>query len=679
MRLLNSVLILVALWLLSASALAENNVRPLQYDDVFLLEFASDPAPAPNGQTIVFVRNWMDRMQDRRRSTLWTVNADGSNLQALTSKEQNASQPVWSPDGSRIAYVADGQIHMYWVESGRQAQISHLQQGPGNLTWSPDGRWIAFSMFEPQRRANPVSLPGRPDGANWAEAPVFIEDMNYRADGRGYLPSGYRHIYMMPAEGGTPIKLTSGDFDHGGSMSFSADGKSLFFSANLYEDWKSQPINSEIFRLDIESRKLTQLTDRDGPDHSPVVSPDGRMIAFAGVDDRRLAHQNHGLYVMNIDGSNVRALTADLDQHIRDFKWTSDSRGLYIYYDAKGKGTLAHQPLRGDRRELTDEVGGLAYSRPYSGGDFAVLADDRVVFTQASTQRPAELAVLSQPRRSVRINMITDLNRDLLMKRDIGQVEEFWYESSVDEKPIHGWIIYPPGFDESKTYPLILEIHGGPHTAYGPYFAMELQLMAAQGYVVLYTNPRGSTSYGEDFANLIHHNYPSHDHDDLMDGVDSVVARGFINEDELFITGGSGGGVLTTWAIGHTDRFAAAAAINPVINWYSFVLSADMYNYFTQYWFPALPWDDPEHYLKHSPISYVGNVTTPTLLFTGESDHRTPISETEQYYQALQLRGIDTAMVRIPGASHALHTRPSNHMAKPAYVIYWFDKYRSKQ
>nr|WP_228517543.1 S9 family peptidase [Aliidiomarina indica] len=672
-------MILVALWLLSASALAENNVRPLQYDDVFLLEFASDPAPAPNGQTIVFVRNWMDRMQDRRRSTLWTVNADGSNLQALTSKEQNASQPVWSPDGSRIAYVADGQIHMYWVESGRQAQISHLQQGPGNLTWSPDGRWIAFSMFEPQRRANPVSLPGRPDGANWAEAPVFIEDMNYRADGRGYLPSGYRHIYMMPAEGGTPIKLTSGDFDHGGSMSFSADGKSLFFSANLYEDWKSQPINSEIFRLDIESRKLTQLTDRDGPDHSPVVSPDGRMIAFAGVDDRRLAHQNHGLYVMNIDGSNVRALTADLDQHIRDFKWTSDSRGLYIYYDAKGKGTLAHQPLRGDRRELTDEVGGLAYSRPYSGGDFAVLADDRVVFTQASTQRPAELAVLSQPRRSVRINMITDLNRDLLMKRDIGQVEEFWYESSVDEKPIHGWIIYPPGFDESKTYPLILEIHGGPHTAYGPYFAMELQLMAAQGYVVLYTNPRGSTSYGEDFANLIHHNYPSHDHDDLMDGVDSVVARGFINEDELFITGGSGGGVLTTWAIGHTDRFAAAAAINPVINWYSFVLSADMYNYFTQYWFPALPWDDPEHYLKHSPISYVGNVTTPTLLFTGESDHRTPISETEQYYQALQLRGIDTAMVRIPGASHALHTRPSNHMAKPAYVIYWFDKYRSKQ
>ncbi|MDP4945096.1 MAG: prolyl oligopeptidase family serine peptidase, partial [Alishewanella sp.] len=233
-------------------------------------------------------------------------------------------------------------------------------------------------------------------------------------------------------------------------------------------------------------------------------------------------------------------------------------------------------------------------------------------------------------------------------------------------------------FDASKKYPLILEIHGGPHTAYGPYFTMELQLLASQGYVVLYTNPRGSTSYGEDFANLIHHNYPSHDFNDLMDGIDQVVARGFIDERELFVTGGSGGGVLTTWSIAHTKRFAAAVAVNPVINWYSFVLNADMYSYFSQYWFPSLPWEDPEHYLKYSPIQHVGKVETPTMLLTGESDFRTPISETEQYYQALQLRGVETAMVRIPGASHAIHTRPSNMMAKPAYIIYWFEKHRQK-
>lgn len=658
-----------------AAQSAESGKTPLQYDDVFLLEYASSPAPRPSSEEIVFVRTWMDRQSDRRRSRLWTVNADGSQLQPLTPQEQNAQQPVWSPMGDRLAYVADGQIHMHWASSGRSGQISHLQHGPSSLTWSPDGQWLAFVMFTPEKRPAPVSLPGKPEGAEWAEAPIYLDSRQYRADGAGYLPAGYRHIYIMPAEGGTPIQLTSGDFHHGGSLSWARDGSALYFSANRRADEHKQPLNSEVYRLHVETREITALTDRYGPDSNPQVSPNGEWIAYTGVDDRKLAQQNQSLYIMRTDGSGVRSLSADLDQHIASFEWAPNSQGVFIAYDAQGKGNIAYQPLQGDLQVLTDDMGGVAYSRPYTGGQFAVVSDNRLVYTQASTEYPAELAVL-------RVNSspttITQLNRDLVAKREIGRVEEIWYPSSVDERDIHGWIIYPPGFDENQEYPLILEIHGGPHAAYGPYFAMELQLMAAQGYVVLYTNPRGSTSYGEDFANLIHHNYPSHDYNDLMDGVDAVIAKGFINEDELFITGGSGGGVLTTWSIGHTDRFRAAAAVNPVINWYSFALNADMYNYFSQYWFPDLPWENPEHYLKHSPISYVGNVTTPTLLFTGEADHRTPISETEQYYQALQLRGIDTAMVRVPGASHALHTRPSNHMAKPAYVIYWFEKYREK-
>lgn len=672
---LYSATVAVATLTVAASAWAETSRPALQYDDVFLLEFASDPAPRPQSAGIVFVRNWMDRQTDRRRSRLWQMQEDGSQLQPLTPLEQNASQPVWSPDGSRLAYNADGQLHMYWADSGRSGQLSQLPSSPNNVSWSPDGEWLAFIMFTPEQRSAPVSLPGKPPGATWAEAPIYIDSRQYRADGAGYLPAGYRHIYLMAADGGTPIQLTSGAYHHSGPLSWAPDGSALYFSANRREDEHKQPLNSEIYRLDIESRAITQLTDRYGPDNNPRLSPNGEWIAFTGVDDRKLAHQNHGLYVMRRDGSGVRSLTADLDQHISGFEWAPNGNGLFINYDDRGAGKIAYQPLQGERRVLTDDLGGLAYSRPYSGGQFAVLDNQRVVYTQASTQRPAELAVVTMNGTG---SQLTHLNRDLLRKRAPGKVEEIWYSSSVDNRDIHGWIIYPPNFDASKKYPLILEIHGGPHTAYGPYFAMELQLMAAQGYVVLYTNPRGSTSYGEDFANLIHHNYPSHDYDDLMDGVDAVIAKGFINEDELFITGGSGGGVLTTWSIGHTDRFRAAAAINPVINWYSFVLNADMYNYFSQYWFPDLPWENPEHYLKHSPISYVGNVNTPTLLFTGEADHRTPISETEQYYQALQLRGVDTAMVRVPGASHALHTRPSNHMAKPAYVIYWFEKYRNK-
>src|SRR5690554_39973 len=651
---------------------SSTNINPLQFDDVFELEFAADPQPSPNGKQIVFVRNWMDRTTDRRRSSLWIMDTDGSNLQALTDRDIDAYSPRWSPSGDRIAFLSGGQIHMLWVDSGRTAQLSTTNNSPGNLSWSPNGEWLAFSMFTPKAQTAPVNLPGKPAGASWAEPAKYIDSMNYRADGAGYLAPGYQQLYIMSAQGGSVRQLTDGDFNQGGQVAWHPTGEALFFSANRHENWQDQPLNSEIFKLDIASLELTQLTDRVGPDSQPKVSPNGRLIAYVGFDDRRLSNQDNRLYVMDLDGSNSRALTADLDRGISGFEWQANSRGLIISYDDKGSGVLAEQSLRGSRKLLANDVGGLSYSRPYSGGQFALGAKDHVFYTQSSTQHPAELAVAV----GNKTQTLTQLNQDFVANRTIGEVEEIWYTSSVDEKKIQGWVMYPPGFDATKQYPLILEIHGGPHTAYGPVFAMELQLMAAQGYVVLYTNPRGSTSYGEDFANEIHHNYPSYDFNDLMDGVDAVLERGFVNEKELFITGGSGGGVLTTWSIGHTDRFAAAVAVNPVINWYSFVLSADMYNYFTQYWFPGLPWDMPEHYMKHSPISYVGNVTTPTMLFTGESDHRTPISETEQYYQALQLRGIESAMVRVPGASHALHTRPSNLMAKPAYVTYWFNKYR---
>ncbi len=659
--------------LFTAQGLA-TTAKPLQYDDVFELEFVSDPQPDAKGEQIVFVRNWMDRQTDRRRMTLWLSSADGKTLQALTDKDINASSPRWAPEQNRLAYIANGQIHVKWLDSGRSSQLGQLPQSPANLSWSPDGKWLAFTMFTPKPVKPPVALPGKPEKADWAQAPVYIDTKQYRADGAGYLKAGYQHIYIMPADGGSAIQLTEGDFNHGGALSWAKDSQALYFSANRHANWQAQPVNSEIFQLTLSDRKLTQLTDRNGPDARPALSPDGKLIAYLGYDDRKLAHQANRLYVMNADGSNIRNLTEDLDRAIGDFQWLANSKALYISYDNEGKGILAEQPLSGKRTVLAEDLGGGSYSRPYSGGQFAASANGVIAYTQMNTQRPAELAVIAKRKK----HTLTDLNADLLFARDIGKVEEFWYSSSVDQRKLQGWIMYPPQFDAAKKYPLILEIHGGPHTAYGPHFAMELQLMAAQGYVVLYTNPRGSTSYGEDFANLIHHNYPSQDFNDLMDGVDTVLAKGFINDKELFITGGSGGGVLTTWSIAHTDRFAAAVAVNPVINWFSFVLNADMYSYFSQYWFPGLPWDIPEHYLKHSPIAHVGKVKTPTMLFTGEADHRTPISETEQYYQALQLRGIDTAMVRVPGASHALHTRPSNMMAKPAYIIHWFDKYRQK-
>jgi len=663
--------------LLAHAALHAAPPVPLALDDVFDLEVAGDPRPSPDGKQIVFERIWMDRQADRARPGLWIMNADGSQLQPLTSRERSASSPRWSPDGDRIAYVSGGQIWMRWLDSGREAQIADLDRSASDLVFSPDGDTLAFVMLTPDPQALPVKLPGRPEGADWAPDPVYIDRLFYRADGAGYLERGFRQIYTLPAMGGSPSQRTDGPYHHG-DISWTPEGDALLLTANRSGNAEREPMRQDIYRLDLTSGTLEQLNARPGPHSSPQISPDGRYLAWLGFEDRVLSHQSNRLHVQALDSGEISNLTEELDRGIRAYDWSPDSRSLLISYDSEGDRLIARQRLNGRRDVLTEALGGTSYGRPYSGGDFAISDSGLIAFTHASSSRPAEVAVIDRNE----VSVLTALNDDFLANHQLGEVEMFWYESSVDQRPIQGWIVYPPGVDQDsdsdRPWPLILEIHGGPHTTYGPGFAMELQLMAAKGYVVLYTNPRGSTSYGEDFANLIHHDYPSEDYNDLIDGVDALIERGIADPDRLYVTGGSGGGVLTAWTVGKTDRFAAAVSVKPVINWYSFVLSADGYSYFTQYWFPGPPWEHLDHYMARSPISLVGNVSTPTMLMTGEDDYRTPISETEQYYQALQLRGIDTAMVRIPEASHSIYRRPSNLMAKVGYILHWFEQYPAR-
>lgn len=649
-----------------------------QLENIFDLEYASSPTIHPSGDYSVFVRQSMDINHDRKVGSLWKIFPNGD-LRPLTGATGSESQPVWSPDGKRLAFVSTAtgspQIHVYWVDSGQSAALTSLTQAPGNLTWSPNGKQIAFTMFKPEASPAPVSLPGKPAGAEWTAAPKYVDKDNYRFDGGGYARDGYQQIYVVSSQGGTPRQITSGKYNSGGQLTWSADGSSIIFSANRRDDAFRQPTNSELYRVAVSSGDIQAITDRKGPDHSPAVSPNGKYIAYLGNDDTGTSFQTTHLYVMNADGSNARVLTGDLDRGVSSFEWDADSAGIYFNYDDHGVGYLSRVDLDGDRQQLTDHVGGLSYSRPYGGGDFSVADNDTVLYTIANTQRPADLAVW----KGNNVKQVTRLNDDALGHKQLAKVEEITYKSSVDGRDLQGWIAYPPNFDADKDYPLMLEIHGGPHTNYGERFAAEIQLYAAAGYVVFYANPRGSTSYGEEFANTIDKNYPSHDYDDLMDGVDAVIDKGFVDEDQLYVTGGSGGGVLTAWIVGHTDRFRAAVVAKPVINWYSFVLTADMYNYFYQYWFPGLPWDNLEHYMKYSPISYVGNVTTPTMLLTGENDYRTPISETEQYYQALKLAGVETAMVRIQDSGHGIYARPSNLMNKVAYILHWFEQHKGDQ
>jgi len=644
--------------------------------DIFELEYASDPQISPDGRRVVYVRKSNDIMTDSTRSNLWIVDSDGGNHRPLLSGRDNYTSPRWSPDGSRLAYLSDRegsqQLYVRWMDTGQTALVTNLQKSPQALTWAPDGSSLAFSMQVPAKSEPFAKPPEKPEGAEWAKPVKVIDRVFYRRDGAGYLEPGYSHIFVVPAEGGTPRQLTSGDYNHGGPLSFTPDGAAIVFSANRKDDWEYDPQESEIYSIALADDELTQLTDRDGPDDEAVVSPDGRLIAYVGFDEQKRGYENTTLYVMNLDGSNSRALTGDLDRSVGDPKWHGNGDGVFVSYDDLGMRRIALVGLDGDITTYDHNLSGESLGRPYTSGSYSVAENGSYAYTDGDASAPADIAV-SRSGRDAR--KLTSLNEDLLGQRDMARIEKFSWQSSHDERSIEGWVAYPPDYEDGRQYPLILEIHGGPYSAYGPNFAPEIQRYAAEGYVVLYANPRGSTSYGADFAHQIQYAYPGNDYDDLMSGVDALIERGVADPEQLYVTGGSGGGVLTAWIVGKTDRFRAAVVVKPVINWLSFVLTADMYPFFRMAWFSEDPWVDPDQYWEVSPLSLVGNVVTPTAIMTGESDYRTPISESEQFYQALKLRKIDTALIRVPDAPHFIAGKPSNMIAKTDNIMAWFRRY----
>lgn len=666
------------LLLSSFSIAAQDSITPFTYQNVFDLQYISDPQISPDGKHVVYRRMKFDIMKDRKVGDLWIVGADGKGNQKLTSREASEFSPRWSPSGDRIAFASSTdegtEVYMYWVDSGRIAKISQLPKSPGNLTWSPDGSTLAFTMMVPSAPPVLAKMPKKPKGAKWADSPRITDRLYHEADGRGYIEPGFTHIFTMPAIGGPARQRSSGDFHHRSNLSWAADGKSLYFSANRSPEWEYDFRNSEINKLELESGEITALTDRKGPDHDPQVSPDGKYLAYVGYEDKMQTYQVRDIHLMNLESGNVRVLTTGFDRSPSQLAWGKDNDGLYFSYDDKGNTRIGHVSLNGKINELARNLGGTSLGRPYGGGSFSVSEDGAIAFTQTRPEYPAELAVLSK-RGDIR--KITSLNRSLFESVSLGKVEEVWYKSSFDQRDIQGWVVYPPEYDANKKYPFLVENHGGPISNYGDRFSPEMQLYAAAGYIVFYPNPRGSTSYGEEFGNLLYHNYPGEDYLDVMDGVDHFIEKGIAHEDALFVTGGSAGGIMTAWMIGKNDRFEAAVVAKPVVNWISKTLVADNYFYYANTRYPGQPWENFETYWKFSPLSLVADIETPTMVMVGMDDLRTPPSEAKQLYHALKLRKVETVLVEIPGASHGIANKPSNLITKIAHTLAWFEKYRT--
>jgi len=657
-------------------SLAEDETR-FNSKDVFDLEYAADPQVSPNGKSVIYVRRSNDIMTDGTKSNLWVASADGKSNRPLLSSKKDFSSPKWSPDGTRLAYLSNvegsTQLYVRWMDTGQTAILTNLQRGASSITWSPDGQNIAFTMSIPEG-GQPIKVvaPKKPKGANWAPKVRYVSKARYQADGRGILEPAYTHIFVIPSDGGTPRQLTTGNYQHSGSLSWTPDGAEIIFSANLSKDWEYESREADIYGISLEGT-LRQITNTPGSESSPKVSKDGKYIAFTQRDAKKLAHRNAYVHIMNMDGSGDTNLSSNVDNSLGGLIWNEKSSGLYYSKTVRGEGEVGFVTLKGKHSVIAEGLGGGSLGRPYVSFGYNA-AGGTIAFTKGSTTRPADLFVKS----GKNIRQITDLNEDLLGHKVLGETHEIIYNSSIDGEEIQGWYVTPPNYDPSKKYPVILEIHGGPHAAYGPHFTAEIQRFAEAGYIVFYDNHRGSTSYGERFALLLQNKYSSeYDFADHMSGLDALIAGGIVNPDQQYITGGSAGGIASAYAIGLTNRFRAAAVAKPVINWVSKVLTADSGLYQIPNQFPGMPWEEMEHYWKRSPLSLVGNVETPTMLLTGEADKRTPTTEAEQFYQALKLRKIDTIMVRFPGSPHGIAGRPSRLIAKVDNILAWFEKYKN--
>lgn len=659
--------------LTTASGIQANTLKPEQWLD---FERAASPQISPDGKVILYTRRSIDKMNDRSHAEIWQVNADGTK-HAFVTKGANVT---WSPQGDRIAFTrrddnGSTQLFVRYMDAqGLTSQITTESVNPRNFAWSPDGTKIAFIARTIVKNTWSVALPGRPKGAKWTSDPVLIDTLNYRQDRVGITNTGYDHLFVVPADGGTAKQITDGEWNvsnrrlgaiaTGGVLSWSADGKDLYFDGQPRENGDIDVFKSIVYRVNVKSGDITALTPADGYFHSPTVSPDGRYVAYIGAeewasDTFRLNH----LYLMRNDGTKSQMIAGNLSDSPSNVLWMSNSKGLVFTYNHHGSRNIHRVNLSGKMSALSQGQQVINLS--------SISDDGTMAMTLSTSQQPSDVYIQKSKKTPKRL---TDLNGDIFADITLGEVKEIWYDSTENTK-VQGWMVMPPNYDPNKQYPLALYIHGGPHAMYNVGFNFVFQDLAASGYVVLYTNPRGSTGYGAEFANAIQGIYPGkRDGADLLMGVDAAIETGNVDPDRLFVTGCSGGGVLTTYLVAQTNRFKSAVSRCPVTSWIAMAGYSDVPVWV--YRFHKKPfWEDPTDWLENSTLQMVGNVETPVLLITGDKDLRTPFAEAEQYFSALKMRGVPTRLIAMKGEYHGTGSIPSNWLRTQAYIKAWFEMY----
>lgn len=670
--------LLVAAWLTGASPLmaaphdrvANDPVHVGSYFealDVFALRYASDPQVTTDGKRIAFVVTAMDIKTDRRLGTIHVISSDGSSDITVPGSE-GASAPRWSPDGTQLVFRKDGRLWL-WADGAPPRSITEVATGVEDPVWSPDGSRIAFLTRLPREMPMFFAMPGKPDGADWAPASK-VDFENFKAYDVGEAPPTIAALFVVDINQGATRRLTYADIDLS-QPAWVPDGTGLLVSGLLAPRSVAGDDRRAIYRISLAGGDPVEVPTITGTSSSPTVSPKGDLAFLGTRSPSTTAHMQ--LWIRGRDGVS-RLLTATIDRDIRSAVWSRRGDGLYILYADQSAFRIGFVDLKGRLREIASGVGPSDMGRPQAkGAAFSVAADGSIAFVRAEALVPGDVA-LATPGQWRRLTRLSD---DALSNRAFGPVEEIRYSSSIDGLPIQAWLTKPPNFQPGKRYPLILLNHGGPWGTFsGPYFSAEAQIYAAAGYLVLAVNYRGSGSYGQKFSDTTAQAFPGHDFDDTMDGVDALIGRGLADPDNLFVTGGSAGGVLTAWTVGHTDRFRAAVAQKPVVDLASFVLTTDspsLYRLFAT----KPPWADPAHYRAYSPMTFIEKVVTPTLLIVGTNDVRTPVSQAESFYNALRLRGIPTALVRLPGAGHEYSSRPSQLIAGALATLGWFEKYRT--